>query len=159
MLPYEKSDSVNRQDRNRQTIESPIALAASQWFESSGSFSRFDVLLLLTANKRPLPVVQRGTSMRQAILPIGSYETNWTPATVPDGPDDTATFDVSNTTNVYPLFSLTMRKSTASCLTLALARSRSLSISYNSSYEVTILTISGVGITNNSGIIQNFVTL
>ncbi len=26
--------------------------------------------------------------------------TNWTPMTVPNGPDDTATFDVSNTTDV-----------------------------------------------------------
>lgn len=48
---YEKSDSVNRQDRNRQTIESPIALAVSQWFESSGSFSCFDAIAL-NGNKR-----------------------------------------------------------------------------------------------------------
>jgi len=73
---------------------------------------------------------------------------NWTPATVPNGPADTATFDISNTPSVS--FS---------------ADTEVNSIVFNASaspFTTTangVLTISGVGITNDSGITQNFVTL
>jgi autotransporter-associated beta strand protein len=72
---------------------------------------------------------------------------NWTPATVPNGPADTATFDVSNTTGV----------------SLLLANVEVNSIIFNpgaSAFTITNMlstsTFSGVGITNNSASIQNF---
>jgi len=73
---------------------------------------------------------------------------NWTPPTVPNGGDDTATFDLSNTTGVS-LSAVTVNGVVfnvgASAFTISV-RPR------------TELALSGVGITNNSGITQNFVT-
>jgi autotransporter-associated beta strand protein len=73
---------------------------------------------------------------------------NWTPAAVPNDPADTATFALSNTTGIS-LSAVTVNgvvfNAGASAFTISV-RSR------------TELTISGVGITNNSGITQNFVT-
>jgi len=75
--------------------------------------------------------------------------TNWTPATVPNGPADTATFDVSSTTDVYFAVLGTFEvdgivfNSSASAFTIT--------------FPFFALTISGAGITNNSGITQNFV--
>ena len=74
---------------------------------------------------------------------------NWTPATVPNGPSDTAIFGPTNNATV----SLS-------------ANTEVNGINFNataSAYTITAnptftLTISGVGITNNSGIAQNFVT-
>jgi autotransporter-associated beta strand protein len=78
--------------------------------------------------------------------------TNWTPTTVPDGPSDVATFGISNLTGV----------SVAAATTVD-------GIVFNpgaSNYTVTVgapsgstfaFTLSGTGITNNSGMMQNFV--
>ena len=82
---------------------------------------------------------------------------NWSPATVPNGSGDTATFVTSNTANVSLsattevngiVFNSGMFGATAFTIT-ASATTTNTSIP---------LTISGVGITNNSGIAQNFVT-
>src|SRR5262249_4773685 len=70
---------------------------------------------------------------------------NWTPITVPNGPDDVATFAVSNTTDITVGISTEVN-----------------SIVFNpgaSAYTITPpftgdLTVSGVGIVNNSGITQ-----
>ncbi len=74
---------------------------------------------------------------------------NWTPVTVPNGPADTATFDLSGTTSVSISANTEVNSivfnSTASAFT----------ITANTTFT---LTISGVGITNNSGVTQNFVT-
>jgi autotransporter-associated beta strand protein len=72
---------------------------------------------------------------------------NWTPATVPNGVSDIATFDISNTTAV------------------SLSASVQASIVFDSGaspYTITVptdqvLTLNGAGITNNSGIVQEFV--
>lgn len=73
---------------------------------------------------------------------------NWNPATVPDGPDDTATFAVSNTTRVFlsdvAQIDGIVFSPGASGFTIT-------------SKPPSALTISGLGITNESGIIQNFV--
>ena len=71
---------------------------------------------------------------------------NWTPNTVPNGPSDTATFGVSNITDVSLSDAIEVE-----------------GIIFNpgaNPYTVTAtnLTISGTGITNNSGATQNFVT-
>jgi hypothetical protein len=74
---------------------------------------------------------------------------NWTPATVPNGPTDTAIFGASNITN------------------LSLSASVEVNgIAFNSdanAFTITLgffldLTISGAGITNNSAITQHFVS-
>jgi hypothetical protein len=75
--------------------------------------------------------------------------TNWTPVTVPNGSGDTATFDPSNTTGVslsaFTEVNGIVFNSGASAFTITASPQWQL-------------TISGVGIANNSGITQNFVT-
>src|SRR5262249_943541 len=71
---------------------------------------------------------------------------NWTPATIPNGSSDVATFDVSNTTAididiVVKLNSSVFNPGASSFTFTALETS---------------LTISGLGIINNSGVTQNF---
>ncbi|PYV73625.1 MAG: hypothetical protein DMG96_22505 [Acidobacteria bacterium] len=77
-----------------------------------------------------------------------SNPANWTPATVPNGPNDVATFGVSSTTDVSITASIEVNSIVfspgASAFTITLPAS--------------VLTISGAGITNDSGITQNFVT-
>jgi hypothetical protein len=77
---------------------------------------------------------------------------NWTPETVPDGPADVATFDASSkriisqdTFNAIELSEIVFTPS-ASAFTIQTATNAPF-------------TISGTGITNNSGIVQNFVVL
>jgi hypothetical protein len=67
---------------------------------------------------------------------------NWTPETVPDGPTDIATFDVSNVTDVtvsdYVLLDSMVFNSGASA--------------YNITFQGAL---EGTGVINNSGVIQN----
>src|SRR5437763_429483 len=74
--------------------------------------------------------------------------TNWTPATVPDGSADTATFAVSNTTAIS-----ISANTIVDGITFAPGAS-SFTITASPFFA---LTIRGVGITNNSGTTQNFV--
>jgi fibronectin-binding autotransporter adhesin len=76
-----------------------------------------------------------------------STATNWTPATVPNGPNDTATFGASSISNL-------LLSSTAEVDEIVYDPSAS---PYTISTSSLLLTISGVGITNNSGIDQHFV--
>jgi hypothetical protein len=75
---------------------------------------------------------------------------NWTPATVPNGPNDVATFGASNTTAVSTSLDTTVNgivfKAGSSAFTISLTNSSNL-------------TISGAGVTNQSGVVQNFVAL
>lgn len=71
---------------------------------------------------------------------------NWTPATVPNGAADTATFAFSNIRNVF-----------------FAADTEVNGIAFNAGTspihiinQAPTVTISGKGITNNSGIVQNF---
>src|SRR5690349_19754549 len=74
--------------------------------------------------------------------------TNWTPATVPNSPSDVATFEVSNTTSI----------------TLAQFNGISANIVFNpgaSAFTISApndanLDFGNTGITNNSGLTQNF---
>jgi len=75
---------------------------------------------------------------------------NWTPTTVPNGSADTATFGLSNTTDVS--LSANMQ---VNSITFTPAATSSYTITANPGFT---LTISGAGITNNSGTTQNFVT-
>src|SRR6266436_6196527 len=89
-----------------------------------------------------------GSATWKATPATGNWSTasNWTPATVPNGPNDTATFATSNIRFVAPESATQVNgivfNPGASRFTIALL--------------TTTLTISGVGITNNSGITQNF---
>src|SRR6059036_262704 len=75
--------------------------------------------------------------------------TNWTPTTVPNGPADTATFASSNKTRPFIAFNAELNgivfNPGASAFTII-----------NVPGTSPTLTISGAGITNNSGIVQNF---
>ncbi len=75
--------------------------------------------------------------------------TNWTPTTVPNGPADTATFASSNKRRPFIAFNAELNgivfNPGASAFTIVNAPGTSPT-----------LTISGAGITNNSGIVQNF---
>jgi autotransporter-associated beta strand protein len=96
-----------------------------------------------------LPTVACAISAQWNLDPIsGDWNTaaNWTPATVPNGSADTATFDLSNTTNV----SISANTEINGIIFTPAA---------TNPYTITAspgltLTISGVGITNNSGIAQ-----
>src|SRR5947199_359235 len=77
--------------------------------------------------------------------------TNWTPATVPNGLADTATFALSNTTTIS-----VSANTTVDGITFAPGAS-GFTITASSSF-FPILTLSGAGVTNDSGRIQNFVT-
>jgi autotransporter-associated beta strand protein len=73
---------------------------------------------------------------------------NWTPATVPNGPADIATFDLSNTTDV---------SISASTLVDSIIFNLGASAFTITGEIGTSLTVSGEGVVNNSGITQNFV--
>jgi autotransporter-associated beta strand protein len=73
---------------------------------------------------------------------------NWSPMIVPNGPSDTATFDSSLVPNV----SISTNTEVNGIVFNPLARLTPFTITAKAT-----LTISGVGITNNSGAIQNFV--
>jgi hypothetical protein len=72
---------------------------------------------------------------------------NWTPNTVPNGPDDVATFELSNQTDI----------------TVSIQGTEVNELIFNpgaSSFTITNerdFIISGIGIMNNSGAVQNFV--
>jgi autotransporter-associated beta strand protein len=70
---------------------------------------------------------------------------NWTPPTVPNGPNDTATFGVSNVTNL----SISAGIEVAGIVFMAGASQFTIQI-----FDDAV--ISGPGVTNNSGIVQNF---
>jgi len=100
-----------------------------------------------------VPALAYAGSAQWDLNPIsGDWNTaaNWTPMTVPNGPADIATFGLSNTTDV----SISANTEVNSII-FTPAATNPYAITASSGLT---LTISGVGITNNSGITQNFVT-
>jgi autotransporter-associated beta strand protein len=81
----------------------------------------------------------------------GNWNTasNWTPPTVPNGSADTATFALSNTTNV----SISANTEVNGITFTPAASAYTITANPKSAFLVT-----GTGITNNSGTIQSFVT-
>jgi autotransporter-associated beta strand protein len=75
--------------------------------------------------------------------------TNWTPVTVPNGAADTATFGLSNITNV----SISADTEVNGISFAPAAASNPYTITSNPGVA---LTLSGSGVTNNSGVTQNF---
>jgi hypothetical protein len=80
-----------------------------------------------------------------------NHAANWTPPTIPNGPSDTATFAASNTTGV------SLSANTEVNGIVFNAGASAFTITDNLFTYNILLTISGVGITNNSGIEQHFV--
>jgi len=91
-----------------------------------------------------------GSATWQASPATGDWNTatNWMPNTVPNGPSDTATFALSNTTGV------SLSADTEVNGIVFNPGASAFTIATSPGFQ---LTISGVGITNNSGIAQNFV--
>jgi autotransporter-associated beta strand protein len=104
-----------------------------------------------------VPTVTYAMSAQWDLDPIsGDWNTadNWTPNSVPNGPADTATFDLSNTTDVS-----ISANTEVNGITFTSAATNPYSIAVNAGLT---LTFSGVGITNNSGVGQtltNFGTI
>jgi autotransporter-associated beta strand protein len=128
---------------NRNNIQSPLRSIARGCFLPSAA--AILTLLLATASSS-----FAGSATWKKIPASNDWQTaaNWTPRTVPSGPDDTATFASSNQTTVdlaqfgeIEVNSIVFKPG-ASAFTI--------------STELPNLIISGVGITNNSGIVQNF---
>ena len=80
---------------------------------------------------------------------------NWTPATVPNGPNDTATFGVSNITDIDATNNDSFVTEVNGIVFNPGASAFTIAMDTHISFDLA-LTISGVGITNNSGITQNF---
>jgi autotransporter-associated beta strand protein len=101
-----------------------------------------------------VPSVTYAISAQWDLDPIsGDWNTaaNWTPVAVPNGPADVATFGLSNTTNVS-----ISADTEVNGITFAPGAP---GYTINGSSQLLVdLTLSGVGITNNSGTTQNFVT-
>jgi len=99
-----------------------------------------------------LPTVTYAGSAQWNLNPTSSdWNTaeNWTPTTVPNGPADIATFAFSNTTNVS-----ISADTEANAMTFTPGAS---SFTFTATTSVSLF-LTGAGITNNSGTIQNFVT-
>jgi autotransporter-associated beta strand protein len=78
---------------------------------------------------------------------------NWTPMTVPNGPADTATFAHSFTTGV----SLSAVTQVRDINFVSSMFPSAYTITVGSTFSLTISAINGTGITNDSGVTQNFV--
>src|SRR5262249_20106940 len=100
-----------------------------------------------------LPALAYAESAQWNLNPTsGDWNTaaNWTPMTVPNGPGDVATFGLSNTIGVA-----ISEDTEVDGITFPSAATNPYFISTSPGLT---LTISGVGIVNNSGVTQNFVT-
>ncbi|PYK68578.1 MAG: hypothetical protein DME45_06630 [Verrucomicrobia bacterium] len=73
---------------------------------------------------------------------------NWTPRTIPNGPGDTATFASSNQTDVLVTTDIEVNG--------IVFKPRASAFTIDFPLGAPTLIITGVGITNNSGIVQNF---
>src|SRR6266702_2514224 len=92
-----------------------------------------------------------GSATWLASPPTGNWNhaANWTPATIPNGPSDTAFFASSTITGV------SLSANTEVNGIVFNAGGSAFTITASPTFT---LTLSGVGITNNSGITQNFIT-
>src|SRR4030095_2037143 len=99
-----------------------------------------------------VPTVTYAISAQWDLDPIsGDWNTaaNWTPMSVPNGPADIATFDLSNTTDVS-----ISANTEVNGITFTSAATNPYTITLSPGLT---LTLSGTGITNNSGHGQTFV--
>ena len=83
---------------------------------------------------------------------------NWTPNTVPNGPGDIATFDVSTITDISPVPGTGSIEVDSIVFNLG-ASAYTITVPWYLGEFNYFLYISGTGIVNNSGVSQNFVNL
>jgi len=108
--------------------------------------------ILVAAIAISIPTVAHAGSATWNLNPTsGDWNTaaNWTPTTVPNGSADTATFDLSNTTNVS-----ISANTEVNGITFTSAATNPYLITVS---DGVTLTLSGTGITNNSGGAQTLV--
>ena len=128
---------------NRNNIQSPLRSIARAFLPSAAAIL---TLLLSTASSS-----FAGSATWKASAANGEWFTanNWVQGTIPNGQGDTATFASSNRTSIDIAFNVEVNgivfNPGASAFTIA-----------TNPAAVPVITISGVGITNNSGIVQNF---
>src|SRR6266480_3510484 len=122
-------------------IQSPLRSLERTFLSSAAAIL---TLLLSTASS-----TFAGSSTWKANPANGGWTiaSNWTPATVPNGPADTATFATSNQRFLVFEFDIEVN---------GIVFNRGASAFTIAPQLAPTLTISGVGITNNSGIVQNF---
>ena len=99
------------------------------------------------------PIVAHAGSATWDLNPgSGTWNTaaNWTPMTIPNGPADTATFALSNTTNVS-----ISANTEVNGITFTPAATNPYTITARAAFT---LRITGTGITNNSGRTQHFIS-
>jgi autotransporter-associated beta strand protein len=135
---------------NKQTTASAWS-ARSHIIKTSFTAGLLPVIVLLLS----LQPTQAGSATWNLNPTDGVWNTatNWTPPTVPNGPADTATFGVSNGTDIE-------NNSTGDIEVNGIvfnAGASPFTIAFGNASFFHAFTISGVGITNNSGITQNFV--
>src|SRR6266496_1476300 len=134
----------------QQTQEKPmqsINIIKRQWSALLPSAAAILTLVLSTASS-----TFAGSATWKASPATDDWNTaaNWTPAIVPNGPADTATFARSNQTGVFITLDTEVNGIVFN------PRASAFTIASEPTLEPT-LTISGMGVTNNSGIVQNFV--
>jgi len=134
----------SRKSSHRDNIQSLLRSIARDFLPSAAAIL---TLLLLTASSS---FARSATWKQRAATDDWFTATNWRQHTVPNGPRDTAMFETSNQTSIDIFAKVEvngiMFKPGASAFTIA-----------TNPQAVPEKTVSGVGITNNSGIVQNFV--
>ena len=98
-----------------------------------------------------VPLVHAGSATWQQTPATGNWNmpANWTPATVPNGSSDVATFASSTQTNVSVTSGITLDS--------IVFQPDASPFSINTSSEFAIILMSGAGVVNNSSFAQNFV--
>ncbi len=121
-----------------------------------GSFLRFGRLAVpFMALLLASPATQAGSATWQ-LAPVGNdwnSASNWMPNTVPNGPSDVATFEVSNQTGV----SITAPTRISQLVFGSGASAFKITAEPTSQGLAETLILSGAGISNESGLLQNFV--
>ncbi|MBA3963852.1 MAG: autotransporter-associated beta strand repeat-containing protein [Chthoniobacterales bacterium] len=97
------------------------------------------------------PVSQAGSATWDFNPTNGDWNTaaNWTPATVPNGPADVATFGASNALNIFISADVEVAK------IVFAAESNAFTLTAN---PLTTLTVSGAGLTNSAGVKEGLVS-
>src|SRR6266446_4176999 len=116
--------------------------------------------IVLTLSLGALDALYAGSATWNLNPTSGDWFTaaNWTPNTIPNGPDDIATFDVSTITDISPAAG-TGSIEVDSIVFNPGASAYTITVPWYIGEPDYLMIISGTGIVNNSGVSQNFVNL
>ena len=125
--------------------------AVQRYNRPMNTFSVLFVILLACSGLLPISAVA-GSATWKLNPTSGDWNTaaNWTPASIPNGPSDIATFAVSNTTGI------TLSATTKLNGIVFNASASAYTIDVNSG--ILSLTIGGIGVENDSTMTQNFIS-